>query len=51
MFGCKAKLGLKTFLPTVDTLSKITSEEDFESILEDQSGNRLEPQNIIGEEC
>ena len=47
MFSCKAKVGLKTFLPAVDTLSKITREKDLESILEDQSGNRLEPQNII----
>lgn len=47
MFGCKAKVGLKTFLPTIDALSEITSEEDLESILEGQSGNRLEPQNII----
>lgn len=46
MFGCKAKVGLKTFLPAIDALSEITSEEDLESML-GQSGNRLVPQNII----
>lgn len=31
MFGCKAKIGLKTFLPAVD-ISHITSEEDLERL-------------------
>ncbi|XP_020298040.1 KRAB-A domain-containing protein 2-like [Pseudomyrmex gracilis] len=36
MFGCKAKIGLKTSLPA-NVLSEITSEEDLKAILEDQS--------------
>lgn len=40
MFGCKAKVGLKTVLPSLDGLSKITSEEDLEPILKDQSDNQ-----------
>ncbi|OWR48202.1 KRAB-A domain-containing protein 2 [Danaus plexippus plexippus] len=31
MFGCKAKIGLKTFLPAID-ISHITSEEDLERL-------------------
>ncbi|XP_071050741.1 uncharacterized protein [Onthophagus taurus] len=45
MFGCKAKVGLKTFLPAFDTLSKITREEDLESILKQQYDNHPEHQS------
>nr|XP_022909346.1 KRAB-A domain-containing protein 2-like [Onthophagus taurus] len=45
IFGCKAKVGLKTFLPAFDTLSKITREEDLESILKQQYDNHPEHQS------
>ncbi|GBP97239.1 hypothetical protein EVAR_68298_1 [Eumeta japonica] len=35
MFGCKPKIGLKTFLPAVD-ISHITSEEDLERLQDPQ---------------
>ena len=48
MFGCKAKVGLKTFLPSLDILPEMKSEEDLESILKDnQSGNEPETTNNV----
>ncbi|XP_022909346.2 uncharacterized protein [Onthophagus taurus] len=45
MFGSKAKVGLKIFLPAFDTLSKITREEEPESILKQQYDNHPEHQS------
>lgn len=42
MFGCKAKVGLKTFLPALETMSDITSEEDLEAMVKNQNGQASE---------
>jgi hypothetical protein len=48
IFGCKAKVGLRTYLP-VDTLSGITSEEDL-VVLRNQSNNDVQLQTAISTE-
>ncbi|KAL3269393.1 hypothetical protein HHI36_008463 [Cryptolaemus montrouzieri] len=37
MFGCETKVGLKTFLPALETMSDITSGEDFEAMVKNQN--------------
>lgn len=50
MFGCKAKVGLKTHLPADAIFSEITTEEELEQILNEECNDDIELKSTTPEE-